>query len=349
MDLKKEIKLSDLVRRPKKKTPAGAEAVRRRSASGERKQEIVGLKIGASQIAASRVVNNGSAKLVQLARVPLAPGVVVGGEVRDVAGARAGARRVLHRQQASRAAASASASPRTAIGVRTFEHRRDRGRAPARERGPLPRARGALDPARRGGARLPRRQRDASTRPGSVSRRVLLAAAYRESIDRYVAACRAAGIELVGIDLEAFALLRAVAPERPRATSRAPRSSPSRSATTARRSPSPTATSATSRASSSGAARSSRPRSRRELGLTSRRGRRAEARARSRRRRVGRRRSAARRRPRRGRRELQTLARELGRLAPVLPEPARLARDLRDPRHRRHDEASAASPRSSSA
>ena len=47
---------------------------------------------------------------------------------------------------------------------------------------------------------------------GNVSRRILLAAAYRESIDRYVEACRAAKIELVGIDLEAFALLRAVSP-----------------------------------------------------------------------------------------------------------------------------------------
>src|SRR4051794_31965818 len=85
MDLNKEIKLSDLVRRPKKKAKAPGitkpgSATRKRP----RKQELVGLKIGASQIAASRVVNNGSAKLVQLARVPLEPGVVVGGEVRDV-------------------------------------------------------------------------------------------------------------------------------------------------------------------------------------------------------------------------------------------------------------------------
>ena len=85
MDLNKEIKLSDLVRRPKKKAKAPGvtkpgSATRKRS----RKQELVGLKIGASQIAASRVVNNGSAKLVQLARVPLEPGVVVGGEVRNV-------------------------------------------------------------------------------------------------------------------------------------------------------------------------------------------------------------------------------------------------------------------------
>jgi type IV pilus assembly protein PilM len=39
---------------------------------------------------------------------------------------------------------------------------------------------------------------------------VLLVVAYRELIDRYVAACRQAGITLAGIDLEAFALLRAL-------------------------------------------------------------------------------------------------------------------------------------------
>ena len=44
---------------------------------------------------------------------------------------------------------------------------------------------------------------------GAISRRIVLAAAYRESIDRYLEACKAAGIELYGIDLEAFALLRA--------------------------------------------------------------------------------------------------------------------------------------------
>jgi Tfp pilus assembly protein PilN len=45
---------------------------------------------------------------------------------------------------------------------------------------------------------------------GRTVRRVLLVVAYRELIDRYVAACRKAGIQLVGIDLEAFALLRAL-------------------------------------------------------------------------------------------------------------------------------------------
>jgi type IV pilus assembly protein PilM len=40
--------------------------------------------------------------------------------------------------------------------------------------------------------------------------RVLLAVAYRDLVDRFAATCSAAKIELAGIDMEAFALLRAV-------------------------------------------------------------------------------------------------------------------------------------------
>jgi type IV pilus assembly protein PilM len=47
---------------------------------------------------------------------------------------------------------------------------------------------------------------------GELTRKILLVAAYREPIERYVAAFKEAGIKLAGIDLEAFALLRAVAP-----------------------------------------------------------------------------------------------------------------------------------------
>ena len=49
---------------------------------------------------------------------------------------------------------------------------------------------------------------------GTTIVRVLLVVAYRELIDRYVSACKKAGIKLVGIDLEAFALLRAMAEPR---------------------------------------------------------------------------------------------------------------------------------------
>ena len=47
---------------------------------------------------------------------------------------------------------------------------------------------------------------------GTVSHRVILAAAYREPIDHFAAAFDAAEIQLDAIDVEAFALLRAVAP-----------------------------------------------------------------------------------------------------------------------------------------
>jgi len=42
---------------------------------------------------------------------------------------------------------------------------------------------------------------------------VLLAVAYRDLVDRFAATCTAAKIDLVGIDIEAFALLRAVGGE----------------------------------------------------------------------------------------------------------------------------------------
>ena len=91
---------------------------------------------------------------------------------------------------------------------------------------------------------------------GQPTQRILLVVAYRELIDRYVDACKKAGIVLAGIDLEAFALLRALqAPQDGVGADPTLRSSRSRSATNARPSRSRTAASASSRASSSGAAR----------------------------------------------------------------------------------------------
>ena len=52
--------------------------------------------------------------------------------------------------------------------------------------------------------------REETDEDGTTTRRVLLVVAYRELVDRYVAACRKAGIELDGIDLEAFAMLRSL-------------------------------------------------------------------------------------------------------------------------------------------
>src|SRR5215203_1990964 len=138
----------------------------RASRSGlKRKKRLVGLKIGSSQLAAARVVNNGSADLVQVAREPLEMGIVVGGEPRQ---------------------------PDELANALRFR---------AQEALPIPLEEAVLD------YQVLSERVDASGRP---VRRVLLVVAYRDLIDRYVFACRKAGIRLSGIDLEAFGLLRAL-------------------------------------------------------------------------------------------------------------------------------------------
>ena len=96
---------------------------------------------------------------------------------------------------------------------------------------------------------------------GNCVKRVLLVVAYKRARRALRRRLPKAGITLAGVDLEAFALLRSLVAAR-RGTRPTPRSSRSRSATTAPRSPSRTGASASSRACSSGAARRSTSRSR---------------------------------------------------------------------------------------
>src|SRR3954452_4321062 len=196
MDMKKEIKLSGLVRRPNTR---------------QRKQEIVGLKIGASQVAASRVVNDGGqAKLVQLARIPLEPGVVVAGEVRDIPALSSALAELFGAHKLPRRGVRLGVATNR-IGVRSFELEGIEGerqlanaiRFRAHEELSIPPDEAVLDY---------HVVSEGSNEAGQHVSHVVLAAAYRDSIDRYVAACEQAGIEIAAVDLEAFALLRAVAP-----------------------------------------------------------------------------------------------------------------------------------------
>ena len=216
MDLKKEIKLSDLVQRPKKKTQAGADPSGGAARKRQRKQEIVGLKIGASQIAASRVVNNGGPpKLVQVARVPLEPGVVVAGEVRDIPALASALAELFRTHKLPRRGVRLGVATNR-IGVRSFElegieDERQLANAiqfRAYEELSIPPDEAVLDY---------HVVSESVNETGQQSRRVVLAVAYRDSIDRYVAACNEAGIEVAVVDLEAYALLRAVAPATARA------------------------------------------------------------------------------------------------------------------------------------
>ena len=173
------------------------------------KGALVGLKIGASQVAAARVSNGDTPQLLQVAREPLPDGVVVGGELRDVEGL-AETLKVLFAKHKLPKKGVRLGIANNRIGVRTFEitgiddpqQLANAIRFRAQETLPIPLEEAVLD------WQLLSESTDEET--GQVTRRVLLVVAYRELVDRYVAACKKAGIRVSGIDLEAFAMLRAL-------------------------------------------------------------------------------------------------------------------------------------------
>jgi type IV pilus assembly protein PilM len=214
MDLKKEIKLSDLVKRPKRaKKPApalqGSNGKQARSRPRKTKGELVGIKIGATQLAASRVTNNGSPHVLQLAREDLPAGVVASGEVRSVPALAKALDEFFTKHGLPRRGVRLGVATNR-IGVRAFEvagidddaQLANAVRFRAHEAVGIPLDQAVLD------YKVLSESVDGA---GKRSRRILVVAAYRESIDRYTDAFKQAGIELAGIDLEAFGLLRAVA------------------------------------------------------------------------------------------------------------------------------------------
>ena len=247
MDLKKEIKLSDLLPGRKKKTAVAAEEpstekpkaerkplfgrkqkaekapkeprqkktavpkAKRQGSTVGRKKKLVGLKVGASQIAAAQVVNNGGAQVVNVAREDLEPGVVVGGELRDPEMLASELRAFFKKNRLPRQNVRLGIS-NNRIGVRMFEiggiddtkQLSNAIRYRAQEVLPIPLDEAVLDYHILG---------EHTDGEGNTKHRVLLVVAYRDLVDRYTAACKKAGIRLAGIDLEAFAILRALAPQ----------------------------------------------------------------------------------------------------------------------------------------
>jgi type IV pilus assembly protein PilM len=179
-------------------------------------KKLVGLKVGASQLAAARVSNNGSAQLLQLARQPLDSGIIVGGELRDPDALAEALKSFFAKNKLPRRGVRLGLA-NNRIGVRVFEledvgdarQLENAVRFRAQEALPIPIDEAVLDYQVLG---------ERIDEEGRTVRRILLVVAYRELIDRYVAACRKAGLQLVGIDLEAFALLRALSDEQPEQT-----------------------------------------------------------------------------------------------------------------------------------
>ena len=203
MDWKQDLNLGDVLPKWRRSKPA---ASRERAAAP---RELVGLKVGSTGLTAVQIVTNGSRQIVRLADAPLAPGVLDGGEVRDPAalGEALGSFFAEH-DLARRGVRLGLGNSR--IGVRVIE------------------IAGIEDEKQLQNAIAFRAHEMLSVSPeeavidyhvisteadedGVSTRRILLVVAYRESVDRYLSACDAAGIEVTGIDLESFALLRAVA------------------------------------------------------------------------------------------------------------------------------------------
>lgn len=203
MEWKQDLNLSGVL--PKWRRPKPAKSRQRATAP----RELVGLKVGSTGLTAAQIVANGSRQVVRLADAPLAPGVLGGGEVRDPAalGEALGSFFAEH-DLARRGVRLGLGNSR--IGVRVIEiagiedekQLQNAIAFRAHEMLSVPPEEAVID--------YHLLSTDADEE-GVSTRRILLVVAYRESVDRYLAAFDAAGIEVTGIDLESFALLRAVA------------------------------------------------------------------------------------------------------------------------------------------
>jgi type IV pilus assembly protein PilM len=206
VDLKKELSFSDLIpklpgRKPK---PVSAASTKRRPMP----PEIVGLKIDAGGLTAAHVVNEGSKKLLRVAQSPLPLGVVGGGEVRDPAGLATALDQFFSTTGLPRRGIRLGLA-NTRIGVRQIEVS---GVSDLQqlENAIAFRAHEILS-VQLDEAALDYHIVDTTTgEDGVITYRVLLVIAYKDSVDRYLAATDAAEIDVSGVDLDAFALLRAL-------------------------------------------------------------------------------------------------------------------------------------------
>ena len=171
-------------------------------------KQVVGLKLGASRLNAACVTVNGSTEVVQLASAPLPQGLITGGEVRQVEPLGEALKEFFKKHKLPKRNVRIGLA-NNRIGVRTIEvtgiedpkHLANAVRFRAQEALPIPIDEAVLDfqilSESRGGE-------------GPPTARVLLVVAYRDLIMAYTEACKLAGIRLAGVDLEAFALLRAL-------------------------------------------------------------------------------------------------------------------------------------------
>jgi type IV pilus assembly protein PilM len=173
-------------------------------------REVIGLKIGASRLVAARVAVNGAVELRQLASEPLPRGIFVGGEVKEPEALGRELKSFFKKHKLPKRNVRVGVA-NNRIGVRTIELQgiadpkqvANAVRFRAQEALPIPIDQAVLDF---------QVLSEETGSDGVARKKVLLVVAYRDLVDGYLQACKAAGVKLVGVDLEAFALLRSLLP-----------------------------------------------------------------------------------------------------------------------------------------
>jgi type IV pilus assembly protein PilM len=173
----------------------------------KRTKTIVGLDIDASGIVAASVAVNGRLRVREAAVTPLEPGIIRDGEVIDVEGLTA-ALRVLYRENKGldKRVRVGLANQKIVVRVVDLPFLEDAKeidaavRFHAQDQLPMPLEHAVLD------YQLLDVVQDETGR----RQRVLLVAARREMVERVLSALRAAGLKPEGVDLSAFAMVRAL-------------------------------------------------------------------------------------------------------------------------------------------
>jgi type IV pilus assembly protein PilM len=178
--------------------------------STSKQKSIVGVDIEAGSVAAAEIGANGARRVSQVAIAPLSGGIVKEGEVVDPDALAASLRSLFAENNLSKSVRLGVANQRVA--VRTFrlpliedpEELETAVRFQAQDELPMPLDQAVLD--HRVVARF-------SNEDGTRGMQVVAVAARRDMLVTLLSAVRSAGLRPVGIDLSAFALIRALARE----------------------------------------------------------------------------------------------------------------------------------------
>ncbi len=176
--------------------------------STSKQKSVVGLDLEAGSVAAAEVGADGSRRVSQVAIAPLGGGVIKEGEVAEPEALSAALRSLFAEHKLSKTVRLGVANQR--VSVRSFrlpliedENELDTAiRFQAQEHLPMPLDQAVLD--HRVVARF-------SNEDGSRGMEVVAVAARRDMVKTLLSAVRDAGLRPVGIDLSAFALIRALA------------------------------------------------------------------------------------------------------------------------------------------